>query len=326
MRRLLAPCSLSLSLSLLTPAVAGAREEEPQLHEVVVDVDLKVESRANGALINASYTFTPGAINRTDEVVPILRRFVRHPSSLFIGVARTGSTIEEISSARAGGTLQLAGGRIYASADGGIDYYVTSNDPNEHGYWAVPINVEVGFRPLNLLSVGGFYGRRTIVDTSRFADRTLPESLRDGQEQRFGLTAAMATPNDRIYATVSGWLSRNDWSFEEFHPGDIKVRGFGASFRASYQLSFGTSIVLRGLVRKENWVNTREGDENPAFVGAHLDRDVVFAYGGADLIYWYKGRFAFRFGFGGGYEGAPPTFASRETGIFQLGLGLVSRF
>src|SRR5688572_12106414 len=131
---------------LLLTVPAAAREAEPQLHEVRIDLDIGVERAANSAYFDAQYTFTPGSINRTDDVVAILRRFVRHPSSLWARIIRHGYTRESVTGGRLGGILNL--GPAYASAEAGLEHDLVDFDPLEHAYWAVPLTVEAGLRPV----------------------------------------------------------------------------------------------------------------------------------------------------------------------------------
>jgi hypothetical protein len=322
MRRLRAR---ALALCCLAPSVAAAIEPEPQQHEVRLDIDLQSERGASGAFVDAQYTWTPGALNRVDEVVPILRRFIRHKTALWVGIGRNGNTREQVTGARAGGIVQVLDGRLYTSGEVGIEYDVLSYDRNEHAYWAAPVMVEVGARPLHLLSIGGFYAARPVVAASP-SESVQTQAERSGREHRFGATLTGATPSDRIFATLSGWLVRSDWEFTGFHPGDLTVRGVGASLRIAFQLSSSFTLQLRGQLRRENWVNARAGDEMVNFVGVDLDRDVLFAHGDAEVIYWHRGRHGFRFGLGGGYDGRPPLVNSRETALFRIGLGLITRF
>jgi hypothetical protein len=125
---------------------------------------------------------------------------------------------------------------------------------------------------------------------------------------------------------VSAWGRLVDWTFAEFHPGDVTIRGLGVGARVAFQLTSSFSLLLRGEVRRDHWLNERLNDDDQHFVGRNLDRNVVGASGGVEVFFWHKGRYGFRFGLGGGYEGAPPTFDNRETGIVQLNLGLVTRF
>ncbi len=320
MRRLRA-----LALVLFLPTTAVAREAEPQQHEVRVDVEMQIETQANGAFVTGQYTWTPRALNRVDEVVPILRRFVRHPSELWIRIGRNGNTREQITGARAGGVLQLVDGRLYAGGEIGIEYDTPTYDPNERGYFGMPFDLEVGGRPHQLFSIGGFFGGRAIIGNTTFANRDT-QAERSGIERRFGVRMSAATPNDRIYGSLALFYGAHDWTFEGFHPGDLTAKGPGALLRVAFQLTTNFSLQLRGQTRLESWDNERASDGLPSFVGEELERTVLYAYGNADIIYWYRGRYAFRFGVGGGFEGAPPVINNRETGVFQIGLGLITRF
>src|SRR5687767_13320637 len=111
--------SLAFAAVCLLAVPAAAREAEPQAHEVRVDLDIAVERQANSASFDAQYTFTPSALNRTDDVVPILRRFVRHPSALWGRVRRLGYTRESVTGGDVGGILQLGPG--YASGEVGLE-------------------------------------------------------------------------------------------------------------------------------------------------------------------------------------------------------------
>lgn len=325
MRRLrLATVTACAVLAATAAPAAAQREAEPQAHEVRLDVDISVEREANGALVEGTYIFTPSKLNRVDEVVPILRRFVRHPSALWVRIIRHGYSREPVTGAAAGGILQL--GPTYVSATGGIEYNVVDYDPGEHAYWALPLQVEAGVRPMEGLSVGAFYSNRLVLSAVR--DERIPglQAERDGNDQKIGGRVAFATPNDRLYLTLSGWGRIADWTFVEFHPGDVSIRGFGAEARLTLQLTSSFSFGFRGAVSRDHWVNDRLDDDLPGFVGVETDRQVLGLRGGVEVIYWHKGRHGFRFGLGGGYDGAPPTRNNRETGVLQIGLGVITRF
>ena len=316
------PVALFIALG-AAPAFAQ-RQPEPQAHEVRLDVDISVEREANGAFIDGQYTFTPSKLNRVDEVVPILRRFVRHPSALWVRIIRHGYSREPVTGAAAGGILQL--GPTYVSATGGIEYDVVDYDPGEHAYWALPLQLEAGVRPMEGLSVGAFYANRMVLGAVR--DDRIPglQAERDGKDQKIGGRVAFATPNDRLYATLSVWGRLADWTFVEFHPGDVTIRGIAAEARLTLQLTSSFSFGFRGSFSRDHWVNDRDDDDLADFVGVETDRHVIGVRGGAEVIYWHKGRYGFRFGLGGGYDAAPPTRNNRETGVLQIGLGVITRF
>src|SRR5262245_58375258 len=99
---------LALAAATFIAFPAAAREAEPQKHEVRLDLDVGVEKEANSAFFDAQYTFTPASINRTDDVVPILRRYVRHPSALWVRARRLGYTRESVTGGDLGGILHLS--------------------------------------------------------------------------------------------------------------------------------------------------------------------------------------------------------------------------
>jgi hypothetical protein len=317
-------CLLAAGVALAATPAAAQRQPEPQAHEVRLDVDISVEREANGAYVEGQYTWTPAKLNRVDEVVPILRRYVRHPSAVWVRILRHGYSREPVTGASAGGILQL--GPAYVTATGGIEYNVVEYDPGEHAYWALPVQAEAGFRPAEGMSVGAFYTMRPVLKAVR--DDFIPgaQAERDGNDQRIGGRIAYATPGDTLFASLAGWGRFADWTFEEFHPGDVSIRGLGADARVGFQLTSSFTFGLRFSIARDQWDNDREGDDEPAFVGERTERDVVGLRGGAEVVYWHKGRFGFRFGLGGGYEGAPPTRNNRETGVVQIGLGVITRF
>lgn len=332
MSRLLPAAAIALACALATPA-AAQRTPEPQAHEVRLDVDISVEREANGANIEGTYTFTPSKINRVDEVVPILRRFVRHPSAIWVRLLRNGYSREPVTGASAGGILQL--GPLYVSGGAGIEQDVVDYDPLEEAYWAVPFFGELGFRPMEGLSIGAFYAGRAVIGNS-LDDVLLVQAKRSGLESRIGGRVAFATPNDRIYATLSGWGRIVDWDFtgecvsvsvscaSAAHEGEMTIRGFGAEGRVWFQLTSSFTLGLRVEIANDRWVNDRLDFDD--VIGVETERTVFGIRGGAEVVYWHKGRYGFRFGLGGGFEGAPPVANNRETGIVQVGLGVITRF
>jgi hypothetical protein len=318
------------ALLVLLPAVARAQDEprqpQPQRHEVRVDVDISTYQGGNSALVDAQYTFTPESLDRGDEVVPYLRRFVRHPSAVWARILRFGTTDEQVTGARLGGILQLASGRVYASGEAGIEVDSIDNDPAEPGYWAAAYTVEAGARPVELLSIGAFYSGRPVL-SAKTTSNLVSQTSRDGNEHRIGGTLTASTANDRLYLTLSGWDTIADYTFTGIYPGPITVRGGGVSARIAYQATSTLSFQIRGLWRHEHWVDTRTGDDGSTRVGVNTDRTINYALGNLEVIYWFRGRVGFRAGVGGGYSQSPPYVnLRRETAIAQLGLGLVSRF
>jgi hypothetical protein len=326
------PLAVALACCLAAPA-AAQRTPEPQAHEVRLDVDISVEREANGANIEGTYIFTPSKINRVDEVVPILRRFVRHPSAIWVRLLRNGYSREPVTGGSAGGILQL--GPAYVTGGAGIELNVVDYDPTEDGYWALPFIAEVGFRPMEGLSVGAFFAGRKVIGNT-LDDFQLVQAKRSGLDSRIGGRAAFATPNDRIYATLSGWGRIANWDFtgecindsltcaRDTHAGEMTIRGFGTEARVWFQLTGSFTLGLRLELASDKWVNDRLAFDE--LIGVETERTVFGLRGGAEVVYWHKGRYGFRFGLGGGFEGAPPVFDNRETGVVQVGLGVITRF
>jgi len=310
----------ALLLALSTPA--AARVADPQAHEVKLDLDISVESLANAALIDARYIFTPARIDRNDEVVPTLRRFVRHPSNVYVRALRDGYTREPRTGIFGGGRLDL--GSFDVGGEVGAEYDENGYDDTEHGFFLVPFTVDAGFRPTELFRIGGFYDARPVV-ANRRNSRQMVQAERSGWDHRFGARATFSTPNDRVLLDASGFGRIATWTYtEEFHPGDISIQGFGGSVRVSFQVSATFSLALHGEVSRDNWTNERLGDEER--VEGALEREVWNVLGGVEALFWFRGRYGFRFGLGGGYEGAPPVYNSRETAVAQINLGMIARF
>jgi hypothetical protein len=310
-------------LAAVLGAAAPAAARDPQRHEVRVDLDLGLEREASAADLDAQYTFTPPAIDREDDVPPILRRFVRRPSAIWARVRRLGHSREPVTGAALGGVLHLGPG--YAGAEVGVEHDVVAYDDTEHAYLAAPLSVEAGLRPTPRISVGALYSGRFVIGASP-DDRLVAQAERSGADHRAGGRLAIATPGDRLFVDVSAWGRVADLRFDGFHPGVVTIRGLGAALRVAFQLGHSLSLGLRGELRRDHWVNGRAGDEDPRFVGPETDRQVLGALGVLELHFWHRGRHGFRVGLGGGYEGAPPTVDSRETGILQISLGVITRF
>jgi hypothetical protein len=322
---------LALAL-VLVPALARAqREADPQQHEVDVSVDISVETAANAALFDLQYTFTPAGIDRRDVVPAIVRRFERHPSSLWAHIVHDGGSREAITSARLGGILNPVD-FLYLEGEAGVERNLTLFDApgqggREYGYFAARLRAGVGVRPSDLWSIGAFYEARPVIGTD--TDDNFPEgaqSQRSGGEHTFGGTTTFATPGERLFATISAYGHIADWSFINFFPGDLTVRGFGGDVRLGYLITFWTTLQLRTAVTHEHWVDKRINDDTLGIVGADLDRQVTTVHADLDLIYFHQSRYGFRFSLGGGFVGAPPLYNTRDRGVFTLGVGTIIRF
>ncbi len=318
----------------LVPALAAParaqREPEPQRHEVDIGIDVNVESGGSAALLDAQYTFTPAGIDRRDVVPAVVRRFERHPSSFWARAVHNGGTREAVTGARLGGILNLLD--LYLEVEAGLERDLTLFDaPSEHGreygYFAARVHAGAGLRPSDLVSVGAFYDGRPVIGTD--TDDNTPidlQSERSGGEHTFGVTTTFATPGERLYATVDGYGYRADWSFSRVDAGATTVRGLGGGLRLAYLVTFWSTLQLRAQVRRDHWVDARTGDSDPSIVGASLDRQVITVLGALDYIYFHQSRYGFRISLGGGFEGAPPLYATRDRGVFSLGLGTMLRF
>jgi len=316
-----------LAIVLATGGSAQAREPDIQQHELSGEIDIAVQTGGNAALFDALYTFSPEGIDRNDEdTPPVLRRFLIHPSSVSLHVTQNGGTREAILTGTAAIELNPFQGAVYLRAEGGVGRHLTiyAEPALEFGYYFATVYGEAGFRPVNSLQLGVFYKGEPVLKEDR-DDMTGAQADRSGLESTFGATATFVTPNDRIFATFTGFGHVADWTYSpEFNGGKVTVRGFGGTARIAYLASMTTTLQFRGSVNRDHWVDGRVADN--ATPGFDVDRQVWTATGDADLIYWYLGRYGFRLSLGGGYAGAPPVYNSKATGLFDLGGGVMVRF
>lgn len=321
-----------VAVAVLLAARAGAAEPEaepePQVHEVRADLDVDVEKGANAALVDAQYTFSPGGIDKNDGEPPFLRRFLTHPSAVWFHVRHDGGTREAITTLAIGGELDPWDGIVYARVEAGVGRHLTIYaEPEELGYFFASISAEVGVRPTKLVQLGAFYEGRPLLGAD--TDSSVPSAMqaqRSGLENRAGATVTLLSPNERVFATVTGFFTLNDWIFKDLNPGEITVRGFGGSLRVAYLTSMTTTLQLHATLARDHWVDTRTGDADPTFVGPNLDRQVWTVDAGADLTFWPGNRYGFRVSAGGGYHGAPTYASFPSSGLFNFGGGLLVRF
>lgn len=318
---------------LVAAGAADAKEPDPKLHEVKAQVDIAAANQANWSLVDVQYTLSFGGIDRNDAVAPELRRFVRHPSAVWARFRRLGSTLDKRTGIGLGGVLYLLDGRLYGAGEVGIELDTVEYDPFEDGYFAAPFRLEIGGRPMELLSIGAVYEGRPVLESTD--DPDLPPNAiayRDGGEHFVGAALAFSLPTDRLYAVAQAgyWLA--DWTFENFHAGSIGAQGVRADVLVSLQSSRSTSWQFRLKLAREAWDNERQGDEGANYVGGRLERTVYGAEGEIALLYWFEGRHAFRVGLGGGYRGAEPIYyaqvndVGQDLGFGKLLLGIVSRY
>jgi hypothetical protein len=314
----------------LRPAWAE-RRAQPQAHEWSADLVVTASELSNAAMVAIQYVWTPETLDRFDVVVPALRRFVRHPSSLFARVRHDGNTIDQRSSLEGGGVLQLLGGHLYASGQAGIERDQVRYSFDEDVYWAAPFRLEVGGRPTDLLSVGAFFRGRPIFTATAPDDIAFP-AYRSGTESWLGGTVSAATPNDRLLATLrAAWYTAN-WDFEGFHPGPMDITGVHAELELSLQTSSSSSLILAFKGRREDWDNQRMLEELPQFVGPDVERKLWAFEGDVGYRYWFRGKLGFHATIGGGFETEPPIYYAAEgfdvgtRGFGRLGFGFVTRY
>jgi hypothetical protein len=321
--RVLAP--IAVLLLLLSSAAAREREREPdpQRHELRLDLDISVANLANSALFDGQYTFTPGALNRHDEVVPALRRFVRHPSTLWLRVMRDGSSIDTRTGLHAGASGELLGGRLFGALEAGVERDEVNYDPRECGYDAAPFALEAGGRPAPLVALGAFYrGRPTIGAT----ECDPPNAERSGWEHELGGTFGVATSEDRLFVQLHGGYHVADWTFARSNPGTLTVSGARGGVRLLLQSSARLSWLFQATVSRETWDDRRPFDDIEEEVPKPLERDVVDAVADLGITYWHQGRLGFRFSVGGGYDGEKPIYNGKDRGVIRFGFGVVSRY
>jgi hypothetical protein len=310
-------------LFLAVPAAA----QELQYHEISAMADISIESGANTSTVDLQYILTPGGIDRQDEVIPALRRFVRHPSALYVQLHRRGaSALTTDTSFAVGGVLHLFDGVIYGKGEIGINRTLVAYDETrEDRYDTVPFTLEVGGRPIPLLSLGAFYSGAPIIGSKPNDGALAADKItRDGNDHTIGGVVEFATPDDRLHVKVTGSFHIIDWTFTGPQPGDITVRGPGVTLKLVYQLSAELGIGLFGSFKREHWVDSRAGDED--IIGRDLDRQVKTLDVEGELVYWYRARFGFRFFVGGGFADAPPLLGQIYTGFGKFGGGIITRF
>lgn len=330
-KHFLAASLVAATAALAGSGVAGARELVPQNNEVNFDVDATFAKHGrNESDLNLAYTWYPAPLDRNDEVVPMLRRFVRQPLEIGGRLGRVTDVTDEVTGLYAFAQAWLID-RLYARAQAGLEYDRVTNEMSrlEDAFVSSNLRAEAGARVLPLLQLGGFYGDRSALiglpDTTLTGVRT----ERSGQVQEFGGRLAFATPEDRLMLDVSGGYRMTDWSFVGNQAGDITGRSMFGTFRASLQLSPTASIYFRAEASTTDWVNHRMGqqefiDQRPNGAGGNTRVDLR---GDLGYIYWFEGRWGFRVSLGGGYFDKGPLFNQDfESGLARLGVGFTSRY
>jgi hypothetical protein len=312
---------------------AAAKDVEPQNNEVAVDVDASfAKAGDNDSDVSATYTWFPGALDKNDEVVPVLRRFVRQPLELGGRLIRTNDVTDTISGLGAFAEGWL-GGIGYGRAELGLEYDDVVNDPTdeEHAFIAGNARFEAGARVLSLLQLGGFYRYRPVLIT-------LPEpngleaivQERSGQTQEFGVAMSFATPEDRLYVQALAGLRDVDWSFSgQRYPGTITGRAVFGQARVSLQMSPEISFFARAEFHDTDWDNERLGQsgDGDMATGRPPKMTRLDVRADAGFIYWFEGKWGFRISLGGGYyDKGPLFFQDFESGLLRVGVGFTTRY
>jgi hypothetical protein len=322
------PISLAAALvTLLGSGVAHAREFQPQNNEVTVDVDANFARRGqNNSDVTVKYTWLPQALDRNDIVVPQLRRFVRQPLELGAKMQRAGDATDTVTGLYGFGQAWLAD-LLYGHAEVGFEYDQVQNEQLtiENAFIAGSGRVEAGVRVLPLLQLGGFYRYRPVLIPLPEQTMSGETAERSGQTQDFGGTLSFATPEDRVLLTATGGYRMVDWTFVGHDFGDVTGRAVFGSLRLSIQLSPRNSFFFRADATATDWVNHREKQSMTTMRPEEMTRHEL----GADLgyIYWFEGRWGFRFSLGGGYFDKGPLFSQDlESGTIRLGVGFTTRY
>jgi hypothetical protein len=326
----------ALAVTLLLAAASAERahaQVDPQPNELSAFVEIAPSNDGIFSIFTAQYTRFFPPLDRKDEVVPILRRFVRHPSEVYLRFERLGSQSDSRTALVAGGTLQLLDGRVYGTGELGIAKEDIAYDDNEGGYVDAPFRLEVGGRPLELLSLGAVYlGRPIVATTDPDAAFRIPAE-RSGTDQFFGGRLAYATATDRFFLNLTAGYRYVDWTFTGFHPGALTAKGPRVDLLLSLQTSRSVSWQLGLMAAREEWDNERIDDDDDDYVGEDTSRTVDSFQGEGAFVYWFEGRYGFRLSLGGGFRGEEPIYyriyynAGRDDLYYgKLGIGVLGRF
>jgi hypothetical protein len=326
----------ALGAAVLVAAAAGpaaARDFEAQNNEVDVQVDATfAKAGDNDSDVTATYTWFPGAIDKNDEVVPLLRRFVRQPLEIGGRLSRVNDVTDTITGLDGFAEAWLAG-IGYGRADLGLEYDSVLNDPprEENAFLAGNVRLEAGVRVLSLLQLGGFYRYRPVLAT--FPE---PNGLigivqeRSGQTQEVGLGLSVATPEDRLYFQALAGVRDVDWSFTGRYTGDITGRAVFGQARLSLQLSPEFSIFARGQFDQTDWDNERSGQTehtSDMATGRPAKMTRLDLRADVGIVYWFEGKWGFRLSLGGGYyDKGPLFFQDIESGLARIGVGFTTRY
>jgi hypothetical protein len=150
-------------------------------------------------------------------------------------------------------------------------------------------------------------------------------TTREGQQLDLVGVLRFATPTDRVLGWLRVGYRTTEYDFTGVQQGGLTTRGPLGELWVSYQFSSGFSMFLGAELRLEHWNNTR-ANYDFFLLDPVRERDVRFFQGEVGLIYWFEGRWGFRFAAGGGYSEAAPIFLDEDTARIRLGIGFTSRF
>jgi hypothetical protein len=313
--------------TLAAPRAARAADPVPQNNEVEVNVDATFATQSNESLVDGVYRYYVAPLDKKDDVVPALRRFVHHPSTLFVHGDRD-SEVGGTSTYLGGGAEWWLGDRAFVGGEAGGSYVdVIRDDDAEGSYLDASLRAEAGFRPAELLHVSLSYKWTPVLYDLP------PSGLPQSQAHRSGATHlalvgfGASSPGDTVLFTAHLGVRANRWSFAQpgYQPGDLDGTFGVADMRLSYQSDREKSwfISLRGYYGE--WNNQRDIDDIST-IGGERKKNVFGVQGDLGFVYWFEGHWGFRVSMGGGYDGRPPLAHEVERGLIRFGVGFVSRY
>jgi hypothetical protein len=322
----------TVALATLAPHLAAAKDITPQNNEVATDITASFANTGdNDSDVSIVYTWYPEALDKNDEVVPLLRRYVRQPTEIGGKATINNDITDTIYGLHAFGQGWL-GGLGYGRGEAGLEYDAVINDPDdiEHAFLAANLRAEAGVRLFGLLQLGGFYRYRPVLITfpNPLGSLAITQE-RSGNTQEFGGSLAFATPEDRLY--LQGMLGyRNiDWDFTGQYAGPITGKALIGQAKVSLQLSPRFSLYLSGEFSNTDWDNERLGQTGPppSVTGRPPKGTRIDVRGDAGFTYWFEGKWGFRIALGGGYyDKGPVRYQNYSSGLLRLGVGFTTRY
>lgn len=300
----------------------------PQPAEVTVGLDAYFGTgRVNTAAADFRFVRYLEPLDKKDDVVPILRRHVRHPSLITVHVRRDGQTNDTANYLGAGGTFWL--GDLSLGGELGGEYVTVLNDfDSEVAYLGLRTRLEAGYRLGELVELGLYYQLRPVIYNLPEAMPGIAEASRQGFTHDAGLSFAASTAGDEWFISGHAGLRVHDWSFSGgFQDGDLTATGVVADARLSYQTNRRLSYYLDVVGGYLDWDNQRfMAPDSPTNVEGELQRGQLTVIGQVGIVFWFEGRWGFRAGLGGGYEAAAPYPRNQDRGILNFAIGFTSRY